>query len=344
MYFVFFRLYLTDALFLLSFNICINIMNLNKLNLTQRKNVYRSFQLVDTDPDERFDRLSELAKSIFNVAIAAVTFVDEEISMFKSATGTELKSLPNNESLCAYAIASGEDSFVINNLSNEKKFNNLLLVQEPNNIRFYAGVPFQDIYGNKLGTLCILDTEPREFPAQNLIDLKNLSYLVGEMLKATQTAMNDSLTTLLNRRGFLSLSNRELELSARTKSPLSIVLIDLNAFKEVNDNFGHKTGDILLKYFAKQLLLATRKSDLVGRIGGDEFVVLLTNNKEKKIKFLSRLNKSLAKGISIDGNEFHVKYSAGTVLVTEFEKKLNLEDLLVSADQAMYIEKRKLSS
>jgi diguanylate cyclase (GGDEF)-like protein len=316
----------------------------SNLHLTERQNIHRSFQLVDNTPDERFDRLSDLTKSVFNVAIAAVTFVDEEVSTFKSVTGTELRSLPNNESLCAYAIASGKESYVIKNLAKEEKFQNLLLAQEPNNIRFYAGVPFQDIYGHKLGTLCILDTTPREFSSQELVDLKNLSYLVGEMLKATQTAMNDSLTTLLNRRGFLNLSNRELDLSARTKSPLSIVLIDLNAFKEVNDNYGHKTGDTLLKYFAQQLKLATRKSDLVARIGGDEFVVLLPNNNEKKLKFLSRLNKSLAKGISIDGNKFHVKYSAGTVLVTEFEKNLDLEELLVSADQAMYMEKKRLSS
>jgi len=312
----------------------------SNIDLLKPQSIYRSFQLVDTSPDERFDRLSALTQSIFNVAIAAVTFVDEEISTFKSAHGTKRKTLPNNESLCAYAIASGKDSYVINNLLEEQAFKTCYLAQAPNNIRFYAGVPFQDIYGNKLGTLCILDTIPREFSSQELIDLTNLSYLVGEILKATQTAMNDPLTSLLNRRGFLSLSNRELALSTRTKSPLSIISIDLNAFKQVNDNYGHQTGDILLKYFAQQLTQASRKSDLVGRLGGDEFVVLLPNTKNENSVFLSRLNKNLAKGITIDGHNFYIKYSAGTVIVTDFEENQSLEELLVSADQAMYLEKK----
>ena len=312
------------------------------LDLTQRKNIYRSFQLVDASPDERFDRLSALAKSIFNVAVAAVTFVDEEISTFKSVHGTDLKMLPNNESLCAHAIASGEDSFVIKDLLANTQFKSMFLAQEPNNIRFYAGVPFQDIYGNKLGTLCILDSTPREFSYQELTDLKNLSYIVGEMLKATQTAMNDPLTGLLNRRGFTNLSERELELSSRTKCPMTIVVIDLNAFKPINDTYGHKVGDDLLQYFAIELTKATRKSDLICRMGGDEFVILLPNTNDKNIKFLSRLNKRLGEGVTIDGHDFYLEFSAGTVFISDFEKTLELSDLLVSADKAMYLEKKLL--
>lgn len=321
-------------------------MPLAQQSIEQRVNINRSFNLVNTDPDERFDRISALTQSIFKVAVAAVTFVDEKQTKFKSLQGADLSPLNNHQSLCARAIESGENSFVITDLSQDKRFAGLDLVKQPNNMRFYAGAPFDDIYGNKLGTLCILDKSPRDFSQHEVADLVDLSYLVGEMLKATQTAMYDVLTGLLNRRGFISLAERELSLAARSSQPLTVLVLDLNHFKAVNDQFGHETGDMLLQYFSRQLQASSRKSDLVARLGGDEFVVLLPNAADTSPLFLSRLNQHLAAGVVIKEQVFHVTYSAGAVTAKGSQdrdsnnRQVTLRDLLATADQAMYQQKQ----
>ena len=147
-------------------------------------------------------------------------------------------------------------------------------------------------------------------------------------------AMFDPLTGLCNRR----FAERHLELeiarSQRYGHPLTVLLIDLNKFKQINDRYGHPAGDLVLKKFAEHLKKAIRGSDLAVRIGGDEFMVLLPECPLGQLqKVLSRLDPLTA---DWDGQKIAVTFSVGW---KEYESGERPEQLIGAADRALYLNK-----
>src|ERR1700738_4044498 len=98
----------------------------------------------------------------------------------------------------------------------------------------------------------------------------------GMLAQVRQLAVNDELTGLLNRRGFLLLAEHQRSLADRKGTSLGLVFVDIDHFKSINDTFGHEEGDPALKELARLLQRTFRRSDIVARIGGDEFIVMLT--------------------------------------------------------------------
>jgi diguanylate cyclase (GGDEF)-like protein len=145
----------------------------------------------------------------------------------------------------------------------------------------------------------------------------------------------DPLTGLYNRRSGEQRLAEEISRSQRHGRPLTILMLDLNGLKEVNDEFGHGAGDELIKCFAERLNRAIRGSDLAVRLGGDEFLVLLPECKPEEVRHvLSRLS-----GLRVECNErlVEVSFSAGW---TNFRPGEPPGDLLKRADDALYVNKR----
>lgn len=141
----------------------------------------------------------------------------------------------------------------------------------------------------------------------------------------------DSLTSALNRHAFFKLAKRTL----KSKRPSSIVYIDLNKFKEVNDRFGHAVGDKVLEIVYKRLKSAIRERDLLARIGGDEFVALLPDtDRPQAERVIQRMNERLSNPISIMNTTLRISMSAGIALFPEDGEAL--EELLKKADEDMY--------
>ena len=116
--------------------------------------------VLDTSPEERFDRLTRVAKRMFDVPIALVSLVDADRQWFKSCVGLSAAETSRDISFCGHAIL-GEDTFVISDARADERFaDNPLVVGEPK-IQFYAGCPLRALDGWKLGTLCIIDRTPR---------------------------------------------------------------------------------------------------------------------------------------------------------------------------------------
>lgn len=241
-----------------------------------RLDTLRALNILDTSPEERFDRLTRLAKRLFGVPIALVSLVDENRQWFKSRQGLDACETSRDVSFCGHAILSDEVLLVPDAAIDERFHDNPLVVNDPA-IRFYAGCPLRVPNGSRLGTLCLIDREPRDFDEDDLALLRDLARMAEQELAAVQLATMDELTMVSNRRGFEALAVHALALCRRLQRPAALLFFDLDGFKEVNDTFGHAEGDRALTTFATLLQQTFRESDVIGRLGGDEFAVLLTN-------------------------------------------------------------------
>lgn len=146
-------------------------------------------------------------------------------------------------------------------------------------------------------------------------------------------ARTDSLTGVLNTRQFYELAGGELERARRYGRPLSVAYMDLDSFKEVNDVYGHGAGDDLLCFVADILKSRTRSSDIVARMGGDEFVVLMPESQDMEAgKMMERLRQSVMDGMPQYG--FPVTLSVG--LITYYMTPDSVEEMVHEADTLMY--------
>ncbi len=153
-------------------------------------------------------------------------------------------------------------------------------------------------------------------------------------------AAEDPLVPLLNRRGFLRELNRALAYARRYDAHMCVVFLDLDKFKDINDRFGHATGDVALKLAANTLLDNLRESDIVGRIGGDEFAVVLWNTDRN---FAGIKAKSLVAAIAdatLVTPKGRVPLSA-TAGVAAASKEDSAESVLERADAEMYAAKKR---
>ena len=305
-----------------------------------RLRALRSLDVLDTPPEERFDRLTRMAKRLFDVPIALISLVDEDRQWFKSCIGLSIKESPRDMSFCGHAIL-GNDIFVVSDATQDERFaDNPQVINDPN-IRFYAGCPLRFTDGSKLGTLCIIDRKPRNFSDEDLESLKDHASMVERELAAIQLATSDDLTSILNRRGFMMLGQHSIKLCLRQRIQASLAYIDLDKLKPINDTFGHAEGDRVLSTFANQVGNLCRESDVFARIGGDKFAILLMNtSKTDADDIIVRIEKSLNQFNQKETSGLKVSFSYGIV---EFSPDLHhsLEALITNGDQLMYENKKK---
>jgi diguanylate cyclase (GGDEF)-like protein len=172
-------------------------------------------------------------------------------------------------------------------------------------------------------------------------DLRNeVSVLKLRLNEAQGLADMDVLTPVLNRRAFLREMKRVAAFAQRYGSPASVVFFDLDNFKNVNDRFGHAAGDEALKAVAKRLLGNVRESDVVGRMGGDEFAVLLAQADRETALVKAQSLADAVRSTPVEFGEWsaplHISFG-----VREIEPGADPEAALAEADAAMFLRKRK---
>lgn len=305
-----------------------------------RINTLHALNILDTSHEERFDRLTRFAKRLFSVPIALVSLVDEDRQWFKSCQGLDVTETSRDISLCGHAIL-GDDIFLISDATLDERFHDNPLVTGEPHIRFYAGCPLTAPNGSKLGTLCIIDSEPRELGEDDRSLLRDLARMAEQELAAVQLATMDELTMLSNRRGFEALSLHALGLCRRMERPASMLFFDLDLFKQINDRFGHAEGDHALISFARLLKQTFRESDLLGRLGGDEFAVLLTNTSKKELDdALGRLRQTVDQHNHKARRGYDIAYSVGAVPF-DATRYADITELMARADTLMYEQKKQ---
>lgn len=305
----------------------------------ERLGALRAMRVLDTDPEERFDRFTRLAKRLFGVPIALVSLVDADRQWFKSRQGLEVTETPRELSFCGHAILA-EDAMVVSDALDDERFaDNPLVVEDPN-IRFYAGSPLATPDGLRVGTLCLIDRKPREFDQEDRGLLSDLARMVEEELANAALATTDELTGIANRRGFLAIGHPALARAKRERIGATLIYIDLDRFKRINDEHGHAAGDEALRTFARLLLMAFRDSDVIARLGGDEFCVLmLGTGSDAATRVMERFTTTLSNWNRDSGKPWTLACSMGLVAFRP-EQDGTLENLLGRADECMYEHKR----
>ena len=176
--------------------------------------------------------------------------------------------------------------------------------------------------------------------ARRLIEVQEELLAARELLKIK--ASHDSLTGLLNREEILGILDRELARSERDGLSVSVIMADIDHFKKVNDSYGHLTGDVVLRVTAGKMHAMMRSYDSIGRYGGEEFLVVLSEcYGDSAVAFAQRLCDSIG-GAPVDTPEglIPVTVSLG-VATSDSNQRLNAHSLLKAADAALYLAKEK---
>lgn len=305
------------------------------INENQRLKALNNLDILDTKPEERFDRITRMAKNIFKSKSAMVSLVDDHRQWFKSKEGTEVTETSREISFCGHAINSSDIFVVEDATKDERFFDNPLVTGEPH-VRFYAGYPLEIAEGIKVGSFCINDDKPRTFSEEDRQILTDFGKMIeGELLEQLRST-TDQLTGISNRFGFNKIANYLFNYAQRDKVALSLLFIDVDDFKSINDNYGHHEGDEALKNISNLLLSSIRGMDVVARLGGDEFVVLYLNTKNESTEVLvnrvydnlALMNKNLNKPYNLS---ISIGYETSVPTV-----HCTLDDYIKKADQAMY--------
>ncbi len=168
--------------------------------------------------------------------------------------------------------------------------------------------------------------------------------LVGLLLQVHQSeekmrdlASHDSLTGLLSRHAFLENGNSYISLAKRDQNLFSVLIIDLDHFKSINDKYGHPAGDAVLKLFADVVNSVSRNSDIIGRLGGEEFALVLpSTSSDEAVEFSHRLHQAIAKAV-LKYKSNMIKYTVSIGLTSyHFDSDDTLDSLLADADIALY--------
>ncbi len=295
----------------------------------------RALHLLDTPPEDRYDRITRLARRVFDVPIALVSLVDADRQWFKSRQGLDGEQTPRTESFCSVAIEK-QEILVVPDARLDRRFAHLPMVTGAPHIRFYAGRPLQAPGGQRVGTLCLVDTRPRNLSDEDADLLDDLACIAEQELTSAYMAQTDELTGLLNRRGFGLLARHALSLCQRMEQPACLLFFDLDQFKPINDGYGHAEGDRALREFAAILQGSFRQADVIGRLGGDEFAVLLTPSDEDIAdRLLLRVQASVAEFNQERSPGYALQSSCGIVRYRP-DRHTDLDDLLAEADAMMY--------
>lgn len=301
-----------------------------------RLQALRRYEILDTAPEETFDRLTRIVAAALKVPIAAISLVDDHRQWFKSRIGLATTETRRSTSFCAHTML-GSGAMVVSDATQDLRFNgNPLVVGDPH-IRFYAGYPIVSADGLPLGAVCAIDTAPRDISPQELGLLKDLAALVNEQLELRHLASIDGLTGALRRRTFIDMCDRELLLARRNKVSSSCLMIDADHFKVINDQHGHDVGDQVLEALVATLKAGLRATDIVGRLGGEEFGIFLPGTDLNGCVEVAERLRHMVESLTISTARVAVTISIGAAQASMGEDVLSL---LHRADTALLKAKR----
>ena len=260
-------------------------------------------------------------------------------------------------SFCGHAIHEDE-VFLVGDATRDERFADNPLVAGGPEIRLYAGRPVHSPDGSRIGTLCVIDRQPRELDQDDLEALDDLATLVEtelrvDALRETEKELRKRLseverraalappTRLWNRKIGATILQEEVERSLRKGLTIGVMLADIDHFKKVNDKHGHLAGDAVIVATAARMRAALRTYDSVARYGGEEFMAVLPEcSHDVAVVIGERLRKRVrSRPVRTDAGALRVTVSVG-VCSFRPEKAIDPRRLLARADEALYEAKR----
>jgi diguanylate cyclase (GGDEF)-like protein len=308
------------------------------------------YHILDTPACEDFSFLTELAAQVCEVPYAFISLVDAERVWIKSCSGMQMGELPRGESYCALAVLGNAATEIADLTQDHRTAHMPLTIGEPH-MRMYSSVALTSSDGFAIGTLCVMDTKPGGLNDKQRATLAKLARQVMALieLRANEKTLSatvrelellattDELTGLHNRRSLLHRLKFETARAKRFRSPLSAVMIDLDRFKQINDEYGHAVGDQVLANVGRLLRESVRVIDVPGRYGGEELCVILPNTPvEGALKFAETLRAKVEAQLHYAGaRQVEVTASIGVGSFDHMEIA-DAESLLRQADAALY--------
>ncbi|MBO9536772.1 sensor domain-containing diguanylate cyclase [Herbaspirillum sp.] len=246
-------------------------------------------------------------------------------------------------SVCEAAARRPRQLTEIVDLQADGRFCESALANNPPHVCFYAAVPLVASNGDVLGTLCVMDRHARTLSATQRDGLLKLGRQLESQLdsrramqKLEQQTLTDALTGIGNRRNFDLRLREEWTRHLRNARPLSMLMVDVDYFKQYNDTYGHPAGDALLAQLARVLRSPLRASDFLARYGGDEFALILPDTEEIGAHQVAERIKHAVSMVKWPHTEIEISLGAATVTPSEM---CDFHALLAAADKAMYLRK-----
>lgn len=311
----------------------------DKLNdETGRLAALARYDILDSPADGAFDRITELVRAVLGVPICAVSLVDVDRQWFKSHPGVDASETSREIAFCDHTIR-GRDPMIVRDASIDSRFRENPLVTGDLGIASYAGVPLETPDGYNIGTLCAIDTRPRDFDPGQIAILKSLAALVVDQLELRNMADRDSLTGALTRRAFVAEVEKKITLFDRSQRPAALVMLDIDHFKRVNDTYGHAAGDKVIRAVVEACQGTRRPADTLGRLGGEEFCLLLAETTEAAaIHAAQRFCCALRNLVIVNDPPLSVTASFGVAAIGA--DRMTSDLWLAAADSALYEAKR----
>ncbi len=318
------------------------------LDEAQRLAALHATRLLGSAPEETFDRITRTAARLLGVPIALVSLIDKDRQWFKSRTGLDACETPREISFCGHAILSDEP-LVVPDAAQDARFVDNPLVTGDMHLRFYAGVQLYSVDRKKIGTLCVIDSRPRQLGPGELDALRDLARMVEQLVYHRQLAMaaqslserlqdcapapggspasgelawlvaHDLLTGLPNRQAMLRAIQGSIAGWRADGTPALVACINVDRFKRFNETLGHRAGDEILVGLATSLQALLREGDMLARAGSDEFLLLLHARGEhpEPERAFDRIMAAANRAIPTPDGEIALTCSIGTTLLPQ---------------------------
>ncbi|SHM46869.1 diguanylate cyclase [Roseibium suaedae] len=314
--------------------------------------LYQVTSTRDLSSDEKVNHILKIGCDYYNLPLGVISHIEGESYCVKwvECPSGEIEpglTLPLGETYCSHTLRATGPLAIAHAAESEISGHPCY---ERFSLEAYIGAPIL-VDGVRFGTICFTSHTPRpeEFTQTDKEIIRQFSDWIGTeiarqrdhkalldaQIRLERIASIDDLTAALNRRAFLERAETEVSRFRRTGKPFSVVVLDIDHFKQINDTFGHSTGDEVLRRFSSILIRELRAVDVLGRIGGEEFCIILNDTgPDDALRVCDRLRGAVTEACRMEGMEWDVTCSMG--IMSASLSDLDFGSLMKRADTALY--------